>query len=83
LPQSFLLCPRFSFFKFNDNKKTLPTDSVHNFFSFLEQSNPLTIDQFGLLDGLSGILPDVQGDDYEEIVFENRMKRKRRKSRKR
>jgi len=69
--------------RFNAPEKDLPTDSVHNYFSFLEQSNPLTIDQFGLLDGLSGILPDAQSEDYEEMAFENRMKRKRKKSRKR
>lgn len=69
--------------RFNAPEEDLDKDSVHKYFSFLEQSNLLTIDQFGLLDGLSGIFPDVQSEDYEEMAFENRMKRKRRKSRKR
>ncbi|WET69083.1 conjugal transfer protein MobB [Sphingobacterium sp.] len=69
--------------RFNAPEKDLPADSVHNYFSFLEQSNPLTIDQFGLLDDLSGILPDVQGDDYEEMAFENRMKKRNKRFKKR
>lgn len=35
----------------------------------------------GVLDALGGLLPDTQGEDYEELDFENKMKKKRKHSR--
>ncbi|MCL6216926.1 conjugal transfer protein MobB [Zunongwangia pacifica] len=66
-------------------QNTLPTESNSNFveqekthrlFDFLNEAQP--IDDFGWIDGLGGLLPEAQGEDYEELDFANRMKKKKK-----
>lgn len=56
---------------------------LHSIFNFLSESGSFHLETVGLFDGIAGVIPDFQGEDYEEIDFENRMKKKRRKGRKR
>lgn len=59
------------------------SNQLHSIFNFLGEAGSNHFENVGLYDGIAGIIPDSQGEDYEEIDFENRMKRKRRKGRKR
>lgn len=62
----------------------LPTEKPHELFDFLDNETPdRNSDLSSIIDGLGGLLPDAQGDDYEELDFANRMKktRKRKKGR--
>ncbi len=56
---------------------------LHSIFNFLTEPGGVQFENVGLLDSISGIISDAQGEDYEEIDFENRMKKKRKKGRKR
>ncbi|ATL48962.1 relaxase [Chitinophaga caeni] len=48
-------------------------------FDFLESHEPAFYgDPSGILEGLGGILPQVQGDDYEELAFEQEIKKKKK-----
>jgi hypothetical protein len=55
--------------------------SVHHFFDFIDEGvlNNLTEN---FIEGVGAIVPVSQGDDFEEIDFSNRMKRKKKKRRK-
>lgn len=57
--------------KSDDTKHKTP----HSFFNFLDQSE---VNEESFIDGLGSILPPGQGDDYEEIAFENSMKKKKK-----
>lgn len=51
----------------------------HDLFDYLNTNENYEV---GLLGGLGGLLiPEVQGEDYEEQDFANRMKKKRRHKR--
>jgi len=55
-------------------------EETHGLFDFLnnkEQSN----DDFVLIEGLGGLLPEAQGEDYEELAFANRMNKKKKRGR--
>lgn len=54
--------------------------AVHNLFDFIDKE-VLTNLAENLAEGIGSFIPATQGDDYEEIDFENRMKKKRRKKR--
>ncbi|MBT2559803.1 relaxase/mobilization nuclease domain-containing protein [Pedobacter sp. ISL-68] len=67
----------------NTNEKTisplpspeLPIDEkLHNIFDFLDKEEP------GFTEGLGGLLPQAQGDNFEEQLFENQIKRRKRKT---
>ncbi len=58
--------------KHNADEKEEP----HGLFDFLNKEQPT--DDFGLIDGLGGLLPEAQGEDYEEQTFANRMKKKKK-----
>lgn len=47
-------------------------DIPHELFDFLRDNSDSKIDEFGSL------LPESQGEDYEELDFENKMKKKRK-----
>lgn len=49
---------------------------THQLFDFLNKDQPT--DGLGLIDGLGGLFPEAQGEDYEEQAFTNRMKKKRK-----
>ncbi len=52
-------------------------EETHQLFDFLNKEQPA--DDLGLIDGLGGLLPEAQGEDYEEQDFANRMKKKNKK----
>ncbi len=52
---------------------------THQLFDFLNKEQPT--DETGLIDGLGGLLPEAQGEDYEEQAFANRMKKKKKNKR--
>ncbi|MCY1662628.1 conjugal transfer protein MobB [Chryseobacterium sp. SL1] len=53
----------------------------HDPFQFLIPDNPKNLDDDSLfIEGLGGIFPQLQGDDYEEQLFENRMKKKEKRN---
>jgi hypothetical protein len=49
----------------------------HHLFDFLTTEKH----EDGLIEALGGLLPETQGEDYEEQDFANRMKKKRKRSR--
>ena len=51
-------------------------EETHGLFDFLNKEQPS--DDFGLIDGLGGLLPEAQAEDYEEQAFANRMKKKKK-----
>lgn len=57
----------------------LPAEKPHHFFDFLN-TEPKHED--GLIEAVGGLLiPEAQGEDYEEQDFANRMKKKRKRKR--
>lgn len=54
------------------------SESPHHHFDFLN-SSPCNNENDSLLGIFGGILPDAQGEDYEELEFANRMKKKKKK----
>jgi hypothetical protein len=48
-------------------------EKPHHLFDFLYKNEP------GFIEGLGGLLPEAQGEDYDELIFENQMKKKKRK----
>ena len=67
------------------SKKEAPlmNQQLHGIFNFLNGPASFELENAGIFDSFAGIFPDAQGEDYDEIAFENRMKKKRRKGRKR
>lgn len=61
----------------------IPTDSdqkPHDLFSFLNKNEPFSLaNEPGLIEGLGGLIPEAQNEDYEELAFENQMKKKKKK----
>lgn len=66
--------------KFATPKDTeeLPAEKPHHFFDFLK-TEPKHED--GLIEAFGGLLPEAQGEDYEEQNFANKMKKKRKRER--
>lgn len=63
-------------------QEDLPTEEPHELFDFLNKETPaLSTDETGMIDGLGGLLPEAQGEDYEEIDFANKMKMKKNRKR--
>ncbi|WP_143882970.1 conjugal transfer protein MobB [Chryseobacterium binzhouense] len=59
------------------NTNTLDSQPTKDLFEFITQEHSQSSDL-----GLFNLLPDTQGEDYEEEQFANRMKMKRKKGRK-
>lgn len=57
------------------NDADLPAEEPHHLFDFL------TTDKYegSLIEALGGLLPDAQGEDYEEQDFANKIKKKRKR----
>ncbi|HTN06515.1 hypothetical protein [Agriterribacter sp.] len=54
-------------------------EQTHEFFDFLYKDKPAgATEEFGLPEGLGGLLPQTQGEDYEELAFERQMRKKKR-----
>lgn len=56
------------------NDVNLPAEEPHHFFDFLNAEKH----EDGLIEALGGLLPEAQGEDYEEQDFANKMKKKRK-----
>lgn len=56
-------------------------EETHGLFDFLSHAAQ-PADDFGWIDSLGGLLPEPQGEDYEEQAFANRMKKKKKRGRK-
>ncbi|AZA56514.1 MULTISPECIES: conjugal transfer protein MobB [Chryseobacterium] len=60
------------------NDADLPAEEPHHLFDFLTTDKH----EDGLIEALGGLLPEAQGEDYEEQDFANKMKKKlKRKNR--
>ncbi|MCA6441064.1 MULTISPECIES: conjugal transfer protein MobB [unclassified Arcicella] len=55
----------------------LPQEEPHHFFDFISTNKH----EDGLIEALGGLLPEAQGDDYQEQDFANKMKKKRKRKR--
>jgi len=58
------------------NDADLPVEEPHHLFHFL---NTTEKHQDGLIEVLGGLIPETHGEDYEELDFANKMKKKRRR----
>ncbi|MGM8363300.1 conjugal transfer protein MobB [Flavobacterium sp. ARAG 55.4] len=58
------------------NNTDIPAEKPHNLFDFLNTSEK---HEDGLIEALGGLLPDVLREDYEELDFANKIKKKKRK----
>jgi len=58
------------------DKIDVPTDELHDLFDFMNGNEKY---EGGLIEVLGGILPEAQGEDYEEQDFANKMKKKRKR----
>lgn len=56
----------------HNNSEILNPEKPHELFDFLNDNSDSKIDRLG------SILPETQGEDYEELDFESRMKKKRK-----
>ena len=59
------------------NDADLPAEEPHHLFNFLTTDKH----EDGLVEALGGLLPEAQGEDYEEQDFANKMKKKRKRQR--
>jgi hypothetical protein len=62
---------------FTSNDADLPAEEPHHLFDFLHTEKH----EDGLIEALGGLLPEAQGEDYEEQDFANKMKKKRKRQR--
>lgn len=61
---------------FTSNDADLPAEEPHHLFDFL---NTTEKHEDGLIEAFGGLLPEAQGDDYEEQDFANKMKKKKKR----
>ena len=61
------------------NDADLPSEEPHHLFDFLNTNEK---HEDGLIEALGGLLPEAQGENYEEQDFANKMKKKRKKLKK-
>lgn len=59
----------------SDDEEDLPVEKPHQLFDFLNTEKH----EDGLIEALGGLLPEAQGEDYEEQDFANKMKKKRKR----
>lgn len=59
------------------NDADIPQEQPHHLFDFLHTEKH----EDGLIEALGGLLPEAQGEDYEEQDFANKMKKKRKRKR--
>ena len=65
-------------------KENPPTETAqpHELFDFLNQrQTENSNDNLGLIEAMGGLLPQAKGEDYEEQVFANQMKKKKKRKR--
>ena len=57
----------------------LSPEKPHELFDFLnKESTAFSTDVTGIIEGMGGLLPEAQGEDYEEQDFANKMKKRKR-----
>ncbi|MFV8326890.1 conjugal transfer protein MobB [Flavobacterium sp. ZS1P14] len=62
--------------------ESLPTDKPHDLFDFLSNHGPMQSDDIhSSIEGFGGLLPEAQGEDYQEQDFANKMKKKKKRKR--
>jgi hypothetical protein len=62
--------------------ENLPAEKPHDLFDFLSnQSTIQSNDIHSSIEGFGGILPEAQGEDYQEQDFANKMKKKKKRKR--
>lgn len=60
----------------------LPADKPHDLFDFLSNQDPVQVDDgHSIIECFGGLLPEAQGEDYQEQDFANKMKKKRKRKR--
>ena len=60
----------------------LLAENPHELFDFLnKETTAFSTNETGIIGGLGGLLPEAQGEDYEEQDFANKMKKKRKRNR--
>ncbi|MEZ7497864.1 conjugal transfer protein MobB [Flavobacterium sp. Arc3] len=60
----------------------LPDDKPHDLFDFLSNQDPVQVDDgHSIIECFGGLLPEAQGEDYQEQDFANKMKKKRKRKR--
>jgi hypothetical protein len=60
--------------------KSLPADKPHDLFDFLSNQDPVQVyDGYSIIEGFGGLLPDAQGEDYQEQAFADRLKKKKKR----
>ncbi|KGO08690.1 relaxase/mobilization nuclease domain-containing protein [Elizabethkingia bruuniana] len=59
----------------SNDEDNLPSEKPHQLFDFLNTDKH----EDGLIEALGGLLPEAQGEDYEELDFANRMRKRKRK----
>nr|WP_315240051.1 conjugal transfer protein MobB [uncultured Flavobacterium sp.] len=58
-----------------------PVEKPHELFDFLNKETPtFSANEKAIIEGFSGLLPEAQGEDYEEQDFANKMKKKRKRN---
>lgn len=62
-------------FKSADPEDLFQEDKDRSLFDFFSEYKDVS----SFIESLGGLLPEVQGEDYDEINFENQMKKKKRK----
>jgi hypothetical protein len=62
--------------------ESLPADKPHDLFDFLNNEVSVQADNgHSIIEGFGGLLPQAQGEDYEEQALVNRLKKKKKKRR--
>ena len=60
--------------------ESLPEDKPHNLFDFLNNEVSVQADNgHSIIEGFGGLLPQAQGEDYEEQAFADRLKKKKKR----
>ncbi|MEL1240375.1 conjugal transfer protein MobB [Flavobacterium flavipallidum] len=69
-----------SFAEKNNTEKEI--EQPHQLFNFLNpKQTACTNNNLGLIEAFGGLLPEANGDDYEEQAFANQMKKKKKRRR--
>jgi hypothetical protein len=60
--------------------ENLPADKPHNLFDFLSNQGTVQVDEgHSIIECFGGLLPEAQGEDYEEQAFADRLKKKKKR----
>jgi hypothetical protein len=62
--------------------ESLPAEKPHDLFDFLSNQDTMQSDNIhSSIEGFGGLLPEAQGEDYQEQDFANKMKKKKKRKR--